>query len=172
MTMQRELQLRQRIRIVTALFIMGLVVSGATAIPLVSEIDWLVKVTGGNKLAYTEVAPLISWAEWLTRVQAGLHSVTDSHPFLSYGTDWLAFGHFVIALAFIGAICDPVRNIWIFNFGMIACALLVPYAFAFGAIRRIPIWWRCIDCCFGVVGIIPLWFCRKWSRELELRQRG
>ena len=33
----------------------------------------------------------------------------------------------------------------------------------------IPLWWRLIDCSFGVFGIIPLWFCRKWSEELESR---
>jgi len=28
-------------------------------------------------------------------------------------------------------------------------------------------WWRLIDCSFGVLGFIPLWFCRKWTSELE-----
>jgi hypothetical protein len=83
----------------------------------------------------------------------------------------VGFGHFAIALAFIGALRDPVRNIWLFTFGMIACALVVPYAFVFGALRGIPFWWRLIDCSFGVVGIIPLWLCRTWSKELESQPR-
>ena len=44
---------------------------------------------------------------------------------------------------------------------MIACALVIPAALIMGAIRNIPIWWRLIDCAFGVVGIVPLaivWF--------------
>ena len=170
--MQREQLLRQRIRILTAIFILGLVISGATAIPLISEVDWLVNVTSAKQLAQPEAAKLVLWAEWLTRVQASLHSVADHHPFLFYGTDWLAFGHFVIAFAFTGAIRDPVRNNWLFTFGMIACVLVVPYAFVFGAIRGIPIWWRLIDCSFGVIGIIPMWYCRNWSRELARRQSG
>ena len=88
-------------------------------------------------------------------------------PFLFYGTDWLAFGHFVIAIVFIGALRDPVRNRWLFDFGLTACVLVIPYALVFGGIRGIPFWWRLIDCSFGVFGFIPLWFCRKWTRELE-----
>jgi hypothetical protein len=170
--MQRELKLRQRIRALTTIFIVGLVISGATAIPVVPAVDWLVNVSGAKELVRPGGAPAASRAEWLTRVQASLHSVADHHPFLFYGTDWLAFGHFVIALAFTGAIRDPVRNNWLFTFGMIACVLVVPYALIFGAIRGIPMWWRLIDCSFGVAGIIPLWLCRIWSRELEARQTG
>ena len=107
------------------------------------------------------------WALWLTRAQAALRDTATAHPFLFYGVDWLAFGHFVIALAFVGALRDPVRNSWLFTFGMIACALVVPYAFIFGAIRGIPIWWRLIDCSFGVFGIVPLWLCKRWVSELE-----
>src|SRR5689334_16376504 len=117
--MRRERRLRQRIRALTTMFILGLVVSGATAVPLVSEVDWLVNVSGAQELARPGGAAVASWAEWLTRVQTALHTVFGHHPFLFYGTDWLAFGHFVIALAFVGAIRDPVRDIWIFTFGMI-----------------------------------------------------
>ena len=45
--------------------------------------------------------------------------------FLFYGTDWLAFGHFVIALAFVGGLRDTVRNKWLFTWGMLACVLLI-----------------------------------------------
>jgi len=131
-----------------------------------------VNVSGAKELVRPGGASVASWADWLIRVQTALRSVADHNPFLFYGTDWLAFGHFVIAIAFIGAIRDPVRNIWIFTFGMISCVLVVPYAFVFGAIRGIPIWWRLIDCSFGIIGIIPMWLCRNWSRELARRQSG
>jgi len=96
-----------------------------------------------------------------------LNDTSTNRPFLFYGTDWLAFGHFVIAIAFIGALRDLVRNRWLFDFGLIACALVIPFALIFGAVRGIPFWWRLIDCSFGVFGFVPLWFCRKWTRELE-----
>ena len=53
------------------------------------------------------------------------------------------------------------------QFGMIACALVVPYAFVFGALRGIPLGWRLIDCSFGIVGILPVWYCRKIVQEIE-----
>jgi hypothetical protein len=56
---------------------------------------------------------------------------------------------------------------WLVILGLIACVLLIPYALVFGALRGIPFWWRLIDCSFGVLGFVPLWFCRKWSRKLE-----
>jgi len=55
----------------------------------------------------------------------------------------------------------------LFDFGLIACALIIPYAFIFGGIRGIPIWWRLIDCSFGIFGAIPLWFCRGYALALE-----
>ena len=67
----------------------------------------------------------------------------------------------------MGVLRDPVRNRWLFDFGLIACVLVIPYAFVFGGLRGIPVWWRLIDCSFGVFGFLPLWFCRKWARELE-----
>ena len=158
--------LRRRIKGLTWFVIIGLVLSGATAIPLQTELDGLVKVTGAGSLAAAgRDAP--GWALWLVNVQIAMHEIGGKYPFLSYGTDWLAFGHFAIAIAFVGALRDPVRNRWLFDFGLMACVLLIPYALIFGALRGIPVWWRLIDCSFGALGFVPLWFCRKWSRELE-----
>ncbi len=52
---------------------------------------------------------------------------------------------------------------------MISCVLVIPYALICGGVRSIPFYWRLIDCSFGVFGFIPLWFCWKWTRELENR---
>jgi hypothetical protein len=79
-----------------------------------------------------------------------------SYPFLAYGTDWLAFAHIVIAIAFWGPIKDPVRNVWVVEFGMIACVSVIPLALVCGPIRGIPFYWQLIDCSFGVVGLIVL----------------
>ncbi len=159
--MNRQNVLRRRIQWLTWFFITGLVVSGATAIPLSAEVGWL---TGHLS---PEAIPS-SLTIWLNRVQAALQDTAERHPFLFYGTDWLAFGHFMIAIVFVGALRDPVRNRWLFDFGLIACVLVIPYALAFGGLREIPIGWRLIDCAFGVGGFVPLWLCRQWARELEL----
>jgi hypothetical protein len=165
--MNRQQVLRRRIKLLVWLFIVGLVLSGATAIPLVTGLDWLVDITGAELANLPWGTPGHAWANWLVQVRDAVREVNVKYPFLLYGTDWLAFGHFVIALAFVGALRDPVRNRWLFTFGLLACALVVPYAFVFGAVRGIPVWWRLIDCSFGVIGFAPLWFCRKWAKELE-----
>ncbi len=158
--MERKKILNCRIKWLTWFFIIGLFLSGATAIPQLSEVNWLANVFGGDEKSSIIVG-------WLLRVRYALVQTQAEHPFLFYGTDWLAFGHFVIALVFVGALRDPVRNRWLFDFGLIACVLVIPFAFTFGALRGIPIWWRLIDCSFGVFGFIPLWLCRKWAMELE-----
>ena len=111
-------------------------------------------------------------ARWLLTAREALQDVSAKHPLLFYGTDWLAFGHFITAIAFVGALRDPVRNRWLFDFGLIACVLVIPYALVFGALRGIPLWWRLIDCSFGVFGLLPLWVCRKWVRQLTQTKPG
>jgi hypothetical protein len=160
--MNRAQLLHKRIRLLTWVTIIGLVVSGATAIPLQWELD-----LAHQWLKFDPASPL---GHWLNKIRDGLNATYPRYPFIAYGTDWLAFGHFAIALAFIGALKDPVRNVWLFTFGMLACAAIVPYAFIFGQVRDIPIWWRLIDCSFGIFGFVPLWFCRKYARELETLQ--
>ncbi|HTL71845.1 MAG TPA: hypothetical protein VL863_00985 [bacterium] len=167
--MNRPQQLRRRIQLLTWLFIAGLVVSGATAIPLRLEVDRLINLLGFEEWGSQPSAQLV--IEWLFKVRDALKDTEAQHPFLFYGTDWLAFGHFIVAIAFIGALRDPVRNRWLFDFGLIACVLVIPFAFVFGGLRGIPFWWRLIDCSFGVFGFIPLWLCRKWAIQLERFQK-
>jgi hypothetical protein len=100
-------------------------------------------------------------------VHNGLTETYRTYPFIPYGTDWLAFAHIAIAIAFIGPLRDPVKNIWVIEFGMIACVLIVPTALICGSIRGIPLFWRLIDCAFGIIGIIPLWICRRYIKMLQ-----
>ncbi|MER5480022.1 hypothetical protein ABT026_24085 [Streptomyces sp. NPDC002734] len=137
-----------------------LVLSGATAFPLVHELRWTQEVL--------EALPTPDGLmEWITRVRRGLDEADASYPFLLYGTDWLAFAHLVIAVAFWGPYRDPVRNIWVIEFGMIACAGVVPLALICGPIRGIPVFWTLIDISFGVFGVIPLLVLRRRIKRLE-----
>ena len=68
--------------------------------------------------------------------------MNDGNGFVFYGTDWLAFGHIVIAVCFAGVIRDPIKNIWVVEFGMISCVLVIPLALICGHIRGIPFFWR------------------------------
>ena len=157
----------RRIRLLIALFIAGLVFSGVTAIPLEPEVRWLTQVTGARQLVEAPASTAVPvWAEWLVKVETALHDINTRHPFIAYGGDWLAFGHFMIALVFVWAWREPVRNRWLYDFGLLACALVIPYALIMGGVRGIPLWWRAIDCSFGVLGAVPLWLCRRWAGQL------
>src|SRR5271170_456122 len=104
--MDREQVLRQRVRILSWIFIVGLVISGATAIPLQWELDTIVRMPGAGDGA-TATSGFVAWIQ---TVRGGLRATYAAYPWMAYGTDWLAFGHFVIAVAFVGALRDPVRN--------------------------------------------------------------
>jgi hypothetical protein len=152
-----------------ALFMAGLVISGLTALPLERETRLLVRVAGPGTRAGA-IWPAM--ASWVQLVAQGVHETARRYPFLPYGTDWLAFAHVAIAVAFIGPWRDPVRNAWVVEFGLIACALVVPFALVAGAVRDIPLWWRMIDGSFGVIGFGPLLACRRSIARLEAISAG
>ena len=153
--------IKLRIKILLIFFIVSLVLSGLTAFPLETELKWLSAFcTKGT-----------SWAcHWIYECYYAVKTTNEQFPFLSYGTDWLAFSHVVIAVAFIGPLVNPVRNIWVIQFGMIACIMVFPLALIAGHFREIPLLWRLIDCSFGVIGFIPLWLCYRYIRKLEIIQ--
>jgi len=144
-------------------FIIALILSGVTAFPIESQLQIAM-----NNLAV--FPPDIQ--NWLSTIYHAVKTTNDNFPYLAYGTDWLAFAHIVIATAFIGPLRDPVRNIWIIQFGMIACFMVFPLAFIAGPIRHIPFFWQLIDCSFGVIGFIPLYICYKKIQQLEHLQAG
>ena len=160
-----EKQLLRKIRLLVLFFIAALAVSGITAFPLVTEVNILSSLLGidGN-LSPTAYSGL---RHWIATVNEGLIRINNDYPFMLYGTDWLAFAHLVIAVAFIGLYREPVRNKWLIYFGMIACAGILPLALICGSIRGIPFYWQLIDCSFGIFGIIPLCLLHIWVKKLE-----
>lgn len=137
----------KRIRQLLFLFMVALFISGLTAIPVDAQLSVLVK----------SVKPENAFHHWLQKVLLAYRDVSNNYPFLFYGYDWLAFAHFVLAILFIGPYKDPVKNIWVIQFGLIACVLVIPFAFVAGQARGIPLGWRLIDCSFGVFGFALLW---------------
>jgi hypothetical protein len=163
--MTRRQVLRRRIRVLLVGFIIGLLVSGVTAFPLPYEVTGLADLLGLGPDATPATYPGL--LGWIVQVREGLKATDARFPFLFYGTDWLAFAHIVIAILFVGPVKDPVRNVWVIKWGVIACILVIPLALICGSIRGIPFEWRLIDCSFGMVGIVPLLLCLRWIRELE-----
>lgn len=158
MTSKETLKLRANIRNWILLFVILLLISGITAFPLRWELSIL------NSLSTFMPGELKSWIE---KVNSAMIETDEHFPFLFYGTDWLAFAHLVIAVAFIGPLRDPVKNIWTIEFGMIACVMVLPLALIAGPIRGIPFFWQLIDCSFGIFGFIPLWLIRNKIKQLE-----
>ena len=71
----------------------GLALSGITAFPIESELAFL----SGHSTLFPTIL-----GHWITTVYHALQITNQNYPYLAYGTDWLAFGHLVIATVFIG----------------------------------------------------------------------
>lgn len=153
----------RRIHFWLAVFIAGLLFSGITAFPLVHESALLVRLS--TSLSLPAHAPALH--AWFVRVAAALADTSARYPFLAYGTDWLAFGHLVIAAAFIGVWRHPVRYRWLVDWGLIACLSVPVLAFIAGHVRGLPVFWSLIDSSFGIFGCIPLLFIRRNIDHLE-----
>ncbi|MEO5776283.1 MAG: hypothetical protein ABIQ27_05225 [Flavobacterium sp.] len=163
MTSTIENKLRKQIRNLILLFIVFLVLSGITAFPIETELA----IVNANISSFPDY-----FQNWINEVYLAVKNTNENFPYLSYGTDWLAFAHLVIAVAFIGPLKDPVKNIWVLQFGMIACIMVFPLAFIAGAIRGIPFYWQLIDCSFGVFGFALLYFCYIRILRLEKVQQN
>lgn len=154
----KEQQLKTRIKSWIIIFIVFLIISGITAFPIETELSLFID----HLSAFPPFVQI-----WLSTIYNAVKETNSTYPYLSYGTDWLAFAHIVIATVFIGPLKDPVRNIWVIQFGMIACVMIFPLALIAGPIRHIPFYWQMIDCSFGVLGIIPLYITYKHIKQLE-----
>ncbi len=130
--MRKELK---QTRLLIKLFIASLLISGLTAIPVEAELEFLCRLFPAGTAV----------GNWLDKVYEGIRETNSAYPFLSYGYDWLAFAHFVLAILFIGPLKNPVKNRWVIEFGIIACLLIIPFALIAGHYRHIPLWWRLID---------------------------
>lgn len=148
----------RRIKICIYIIISGLFLSGITSFPIQTELSFLIN--------HTSIYPNIMQS-WLHTIYHAVSLTNQSYPYLSYGTDWLAFAHIMLAILFIGPLRDPIKNKWVIEFGMIACISIFPLAFIAGGIRGIPVFWRLIDCSFGVVGIIPLIVAYRIIKRLQ-----
>jgi len=149
--------LKKQTRAWLIFFMISLFLSGLTAIPVQNELEFVSRF-------FPLGSPI---GDWLDRVSQGFDETNGKYPFLAYGYDWLAFAHFMLAILFIGPYKDPVKNKWIIEFGMIACIMIIPFAMIAGQYRGIPLWWRLIDCSFGVVGLFPLGIVLKKIKKME-----
>ena len=145
-----------------SLFIAGLVLSGVTAFPLLHELRLLAHLLGADSGGTPT-----DFTFWILTVRDGLEDTYAHYPWIAYGTDWLAFGHLVIAGFFIGPMIHPTSSRANLYTGIFACLAVIPLALICGPIRGIPFYWRLIDCSFGVIGIMPLIYCLRLVKRIE-----
>jgi hypothetical protein len=157
-TQSDETRLRRKIKIAIIVTIAGLLLNGISAVPLRTELNILLSKPG----AFPQFLH-----DWWVYVNKGVNETTTNYPFMRYGFDWLAFAHLLIAIAFIGALKDPIKNEWIVRWGMIASALSVVMALCWERLRDIPLWWSFIDASIAIIAFIILWLCNKWIKELK-----
>lgn len=141
----------KRARWMLGIVAFGLLVSGMTVWPAISELRIVVRLVWGN------AEPTGVLHGFLLRAIEGLESAEANYPFLLYAHDWLAFAHIVLAILFAGAIRDPVRNKWIVQCGLIMCALVPVLAGVCIPIRGLPLAWFWIDFAFAPAAALPLW---------------
>ena len=156
-----------QIRFVLLFFAIALIASGLTALVPLEGLRMMAPIFASGS---TVARGWPALAAWLHLVQRALEDTYASYPFLAYGYDWLAFGHFIIAIPFLMAVRDPLRSTWVIPFGLAACLLVLPHALIFGALRGIPVFWRLVDTLFGIGGLITLLFLRQRIRLLSVSQ--
>lgn len=152
------MKLITKIRLLIVFFMLALLLSGLTAMPVETELRWLMQ--------YKDSMPK-AIGDWLEQCYLALKDTNSKYPYLAYGYDWLAFAHYAIALSFIGPLRDPVKNSWIIDWQILCCFAVIPLAVIAGPIRQIPIFHILIDCSFGILGLIPLFICRNWIKKLK-----
>ena len=154
-----------RYRFVLSLFVLGLILSGLTAFPLLTELRLLASWLGIENAG--DYQHLTGLSHWIAYVLFALEETNTRFPFLAYGTDWLAFGHLSIAVFFIRPLFKPLESDSVLKCGLVCCAGVIPLALIAGQVRGIPLYWRLIDCSFGIFGALPLLYCLKLSRQMR-----
>lgn len=154
----------RKIRFYLILFFLGILFGLHTVVFVEIETAFFVKYLGPDTFMENALPVISAWIETLHT------SITESYsayPVMAYCMDWLSYACVVFALFIIGAIKDPVRNIWIIQVYMMACILATLLPFIVGPLRGIPVFWRFVDGSFGIMGFILLFPAYRLTKELQ-----
>lgn len=119
-------KLRFRCQMCICLIITGLILCGITAFPIETELSILVQHSVADSLM----------GNWLNSIYQAIRFTNQHYPYLNYGTDWLAFAHLILAFLFVGPLINPVKNIWVIQFGIVSAIFDLPAGFYRGQHQR------------------------------------
>lgn len=152
-------------RLMLGIVAAGLLASGITCYFLKWEVSTTLDIVWNRT---PDRIPLMEGEyELFVKVEKGLVDIGRNFPEFFLGTDWLGFAHIVLAILFIGAIRDPVRNVWIVQFGMISAVMVVIAAFIFGHMRGLPPIHYFVDASFGFCAFIPLYLAYRRIKLID-----
>ncbi|MBW8016467.1 MAG: hypothetical protein FVQ82_09785 [Planctomycetes bacterium] len=154
----------KKIRIYLVIFFFGILFSLHTVLFVEPETEFFYQYLGPNTTV-GEKLPFFS--EWIEDIYISVKVTYTNYPAIAYCMDWLSYACVVFAIFMIGAIKDPVKNIWIIQAYMLACLLAAALPFIAGPFRDIPIFWRCLDGSFGIIGFLVLLTPYKLTKTLQ-----
>jgi hypothetical protein len=161
-------KIKKKIRVLLIVFVLGLVFGCQIVLFVAPELAWLNNTLGpGTRMG--QYFPNLS--AWINHLYEGITETYSKYPFIAYCMDWLAFAQLAFIIFFIGALIDPVRNIWIIKSGMVICVLHILLAFGSGNFRGVPLFWQLLDSSFGFIGLIVLYIAYKNVKILEKIQK-
>ena len=154
-------------RVWLIVFIAGLLFSFQMILFVEPEITWISDHFGQSS-RFGQALPAVG--AWVDVLEESVTETYSKYPAMAYCMDYLALSQLVIALFIAGAVKDPVKNAWVVRAAMIACIVMIPFAFASGYVRQIPFFWVTLDSSFAMLGIIPLLIARRCIRKLRQSQ--
>ena len=160
--MINEQKTLRKIRIYLILFLLAFLFS--LYIFVFVEIETLAKYVGHDTFM-EELCPSIS--AWVEHLNLAVSETYSSYPVFAYLMDWWCYLWVVFLIFLLGAIKDPVKNVWVVQVFMVACCLGFILPFIVGPIRDIPVFWRLFDSSCGLIGLLFLLLPYRLIRKLE-----
>jgi len=141
------------VRIFLFVVLLGVVFSCQMILFVEPQIQWMDKVVRESAIVRQRFPQLV---EWIGVLNLSVNDTYQKYPAIAYCMDWLAFAHVFVGLSLLGAIKNPVQNVWAIKTAILTCLLMVPFAFLSGSVRGIPFYWCMVDSSFAVLALIPL----------------
>jgi len=161
--------LLRRIRVYLVTFCLAIVFGWHTVVFVRAETTWMAEHLGRGTWVESVWPGL---ADWVEHLHIAFATTYTTWPVIAYCMDWLAYACIVLLILMLGAVQDPVRNVWIVEAFLIGCVIGFVMPLAIGSVRGIPLFWRLIDSSFGLAGSIWLLWTLRLIRRLEAVQGG